>query len=75
MRFSAAPLALSGLVLVLVGTPPLAWHAQQPPPRYDLVIANGRVMDPESGLDAVRHVGIRAGKSRRSPQRRSPVRA
>jgi N-acyl-D-aspartate/D-glutamate deacylase len=29
---------------------------------YDLVIANGRVMDPESGLDAVRHVGIRAGR-------------
>src|SRR5688500_7609428 len=29
---------------------------------FDIVIANGRVMDPESGLDAVRHVGIRAGK-------------
>lgn len=29
---------------------------------YDLVIANGRVMDPESGLDAVRHLGIRGGK-------------
>jgi N-acyl-D-aspartate/D-glutamate deacylase len=29
---------------------------------YDLVVANGRVLDPESGLDAVRHVGIRAGK-------------
>ena len=28
---------------------------------YDLVIANGRVMDPESGLDAVRSVGIRKG--------------
>ena len=25
---------------------------------YDLVINNGRVIDPESGLDAVRHVGI-----------------
>ena len=30
--------------------------------QYDLVIANGRVIDPESGLDAVRHVGVRAGK-------------
>jgi len=30
-------------------------------PPYDLVVANGRVMDPESGLDAVRHVGIRGG--------------
>lgn len=29
---------------------------------YDLVIANGRVVDPESGLDAVRAVGIRGGK-------------
>lgn len=28
---------------------------------YDLVLAGGRVMDPESGLDAVRHVGIRGG--------------
>jgi len=26
---------------------------------YDVVIAHGRVMDPESGLDAIRHVGIR----------------
>src|SRR5579863_311498 len=32
--------------------------------RYDLVIANGRVMDPESGLDAVRNVGISGGKIR-----------
>jgi N-acyl-D-aspartate/D-glutamate deacylase len=31
---------------------------------YDIVIANGRVMDPESGLDAVRNVGISAGKIR-----------
>ena len=29
---------------------------------YDLVIANGRVMDPESGLDAIRNIGIRGGK-------------
>jgi N-acyl-D-aspartate/D-glutamate deacylase len=29
---------------------------------YDLVIANGRVMDPESRLDAMRTVGIRGGK-------------
>jgi N-acyl-D-aspartate/D-glutamate deacylase len=28
---------------------------------FDLVIANGRVMDPESGLDAVRSVGVRNG--------------
>src|SRR5471032_2729579 len=29
---------------------------------YDIVIANGRVMDPATNLDAVRHIGIRAGK-------------
>jgi len=32
---------------------------REPAPTYDLVIANGRVVDPASGLDAVRHVGIR----------------
>ncbi len=31
-------------------------------PRYDLVIRGGRVMDPASGLDSVRNVGILAGK-------------
>ena len=29
---------------------------------FDLVIANGRVIDPESGLDAVRNVGIRGDR-------------
>ena len=37
------------LLFVLLATPLLA---QQ----YDVVLANGRVMDPESGLDAMRHV-------------------
>ena len=32
--------------------------------KYDLVIANGRVMDPESNLDAIRNVGIASGKIR-----------
>src|SRR3984893_15803842 len=31
---------------------------------YDVVILNGRVMDPASGLDALRNVGIIAGKIR-----------
>jgi N-acyl-D-aspartate/D-glutamate deacylase len=35
-------------------------HAQAAP--YDIVIRNGRVIDPESGLDAIRSVGIRGGK-------------
>jgi N-acyl-D-aspartate/D-glutamate deacylase len=31
-------------------------------PQYDLVLEGGRVMDPETGMDAVRNVGIRDGK-------------
>jgi len=36
--------------------------AAGPATTYDLVIAAGRVMDPESGLDDVRDLGIREGK-------------
>lgn len=36
---------------------PVAGLAQRA--EFDLVIANGRVVDPESKLDAIRHVGIR----------------
>jgi N-acyl-D-aspartate/D-glutamate deacylase len=42
--------------LLVFSTIPAA--AQQ----YDLVIEGGRVMDPETGLDAVRNVGIQDGK-------------
>jgi dihydroorotase len=39
-----------------------AWTAlAQGVPDFDLVIVNGRVMDPESGLDAPRNIGIRGG--------------
>lgn len=40
----------------------MASCGREPSARYDLVVANGRVMDPESGLDAVRHVGITGGR-------------
>ena len=42
----------------------LLCHAEVPAqqPGYDIVIAGGRVMDPESGLDAIRWVGIRDGR-------------
>jgi len=33
----------------------------QNPNDYDLVIQGGRVLDPETGLDAVRNIGIRGG--------------
>ena len=51
------------LCLLLLSTTTVV--AQQ----YDLVIEGGRVMDPETGLDAMRNVGIRDGKIVRvSPQ-------
>src|ERR1700710_1558368 len=40
----------------------LAWALQAQ--QYDLVISNGHVMDPDSGLDAVRNIGVTAGKIR-----------
>src|SRR5271165_7084921 len=33
--------------------------------QYDVVIEGGRVMDPETGLDAIRNVGIREGRIER----------
>ena len=36
----------------------LAFVASYSQERYDIVIANGRVMDPETGLNAIRDVGI-----------------
>lgn len=53
MRRATLSAAL-GLALVLA-----ACGDTEPP--FDLVINNGRVMDPESGLDAIRHIGIRSG--------------
>jgi dihydroorotase len=48
------------LTLALAALLGLASGAAAEP--FDLVLRGGRVMDPESGLDAVREVGIRAGK-------------
>ena len=45
--------ALVGLAAVACGGEPVG--------PVDLLIAGGRVMDPESGLDAVRNVGVRDG--------------
>jgi len=36
--------------------------------QYDLVIANGRVIDPETQLDAIRHLGISDGSIRQISQ-------
>jgi hypothetical protein len=45
------------LYLFLLALSPVVMGAQQ----YDLVLEGGRVMDPETGTDAVRNVGIRNG--------------
>ncbi len=49
------------LTLVLLLALPQRAYVQDPGRVFDLVIANGRVIDPESNLDAVRHVGIVEG--------------
>ncbi|MCA9433768.1 MAG: amidohydrolase family protein, partial [Candidatus Omnitrophica bacterium] len=35
---------------------------QDPHPTYDLVLSNGRVIDPETNLDEIRNVGILADR-------------
>ncbi len=55
-----APLRLAALRRCLAPAAVLALAACSDDP-YDLVVLNGRVMDPESELDAVRNVGVRDG--------------
>ena len=52
---------LHSLAITAISVALAACASEQVPP-YDLVVADGRVLDPESGLDAVHHVGIRGGK-------------
>ena len=54
----AALAALGALPAVLPSSSAFA----QPAAPLDLVLAGGRVLDPATGLDAVRHVGIRGGR-------------
>ena len=54
-RFCSLALFVTGLLLVATAAP-------SGQPIFDLVIADGRVIDPESGLDAVRHIGIRGDR-------------
>jgi hypothetical protein len=53
-------LVSSVALLVTVGL----FGAQPESGPFEIVIANGRVIDPQSGLDAVRHVGISRGTIR-----------
>jgi N-acyl-D-aspartate/D-glutamate deacylase len=53
---------LSAAAIALICASVAACARQPAAPPYDLVIANGRVIDPESGLDATRHIGITGQK-------------
>ena len=55
MLDNANRLAAMALAIVALGPIPELLEAQE---SYDVVIRSGRVMDPETGLDAVRNVGI-----------------
>jgi len=67
-RLSSNPSAMTTrilhrlFVLGAVLTGGAALLSAQVTPAFDLVIAGGRVIDPESGLDAVRHLGIRGDR-------------
>ena len=54
-KLAPAIWVLFALAVVTFATPSVAQD-------YDLVTKNGRVMDPETKLDAVRNVGIKGGK-------------
>ncbi len=66
MQLSKAILGILGAVSVVCAGTTIAF-AETSPDRgasdgYEIVILNGRVVDPETGLDAIRNVGIRDDK-------------
>ena len=52
---------LSCILLALDLLPVGGATSPAPEPDYDVVILNGRVIDPESGLDAIRNIGVSNG--------------
>ena len=52
----------AGLLTALILPATSSFTVAQSSAGFDIVLANGRVMDPESNLDAVRYIGIRNGK-------------
>ena len=60
--FAAPVWQLAALTLASLLLPLRASRAQEPPQRYDVVISNGRVVDPASKRDLVMNVGILDGK-------------
>lgn len=62
------PAAPALLVIVLIGFASACANGH-PAIRYDIVIEGGRVIDPETGLDAVRNVAINGGTIARISER------
>jgi N-acyl-D-aspartate/D-glutamate deacylase len=61
VRFSATPAGLLGLIAATaVGV--AVTQSAAAPVSYDLVIENGRVMDPETGADRIANVAVSKGK-------------
>jgi len=64
----SSPIAGSGLIAcgilfcALTTVVAAAWNYSEPPESFDVVITNGRAMDPESSLDANRDIGLLGGK-------------
>jgi N-acyl-D-aspartate/D-glutamate deacylase len=58
LKLPQLPMRRSAIVLALAAGVSFAASAQQ----YDIVINNGRVMDPDTGLDAIRNVAIQDRK-------------
>jgi predicted amidohydrolase len=50
------------LTLATISLPVIAAVSPVAAQTFELVLSNGRVMDPESGLDAVRNIGIENGR-------------
>ncbi len=50
-----------GLIIIVLTVAASAVEAQTSE-RFDIVLAGGRVLDPETGLDAIRNVGIRGDR-------------
>ncbi len=62
LRLSRILTALAAFAVLTLGVPLTARTSADE--QYDVVILHGRVMDPESGLDAVRNIGIKDGRIR-----------
>ena len=59
-----AILSLLAVALQLLG--PCAAPAADSSAQFDLLVQGGRVIDPESGLDGVRDIGLRDGPTHRT---------